>query len=141
MLENSPESKPKLTPIGYMLHYGPGVNIIHSDINNKTARMLQVEERLGRPLHMFLIEEYFNKQKPLRYIAAELGIAENTTANWIRKTRTPLRSKRESGNVAWNNPLRKPKLIQQLHNPISDTKRSQSLKEYWENHPERKKKI
>lgn len=42
------------------------------------------EVRLGRPLEVFIREEYVSKGRMQREVAAELGIDTSTLSHWMR---------------------------------------------------------
>lgn len=48
----------------------------------KSDKMLEVEERFGKPIYELLEER---KGKSARKIAAELGVSKSTIANWLKE--------------------------------------------------------
>lgn len=49
--------------------------------NELTRPMRKVEERLGRPLREYLVEEY--ETRTLAEIGAALGVTESAISNWM----------------------------------------------------------
>jgi transcriptional regulator with XRE-family HTH domain len=53
--------------------------------------MRQVEERIGQPLRLYLLDAYIVRERSMRQIADEIGIDVATVSRWMRGLGIPPR--------------------------------------------------
>ncbi len=62
----------------------------------KTPKMLEVEERIGEPIDVYLRREYVDEGMNAREIGEKFGVSEAPVLRWLRKYGIPVRTSAES---------------------------------------------
>jgi hypothetical protein len=53
--------------------------------------MRQVEERIGQPLRLYLLDAYIVRERSMRQIGTEIGVDVATVSRWMRQLGIPPR--------------------------------------------------
>jgi transposase len=127
--------------------------------HNKTSKMLDIEQRKGESIEV-LLRRMLDEQKTYEEIATALEVTDSTIYNWVNLFNLPTQPKNRSEISAkmwknpeirqkiidgqradWQDPVRREAKINKIQSPEARIKRGQSLKKYWNEHPERLKQL
>jgi len=102
----------------------------------KTSRMIEIEEKFGKPIEKILGKKFIDQKRTPDRIAIELGLNRDTVIRWIKIFGFRPRTHREAAEIVFSDPIKRKKILKR--SPERRRKLSESLKRY---HQRRREEI